>query len=126
VSITPRIERLCVAAGEGEFSDFVHIVDADALVDRVFAAVRGGAADPSALEADLNVLDAAFAAIGIDGLTSGAREYRRVEFDAGHPRLHAWVCPLKVCARAVSTNDWPTAPQCTIAATPLALLRTRA
>ena len=126
MSVTQRIERLCKACGEADFDDMAGEAGQAERVSRIFKAVRAGISDPAAVEADLDALDDAFADIGVDGLTTSARVYQKQEFDAGHPKVVALVCPLKACTRSEPPTDGQPAPSCTIAGVPLELLRTRA
>lgn len=126
MSVAERIEQLCRICEDAEFNGLLHEAGAEALLGRILSAVHAGASGTLTVEADLDALDDAFAAVGVDGLTTSVRAYQKLEFDTGHPRIQAWVCPLKACSRSEPVPDAQSAPRCSVAAAPLELLRTRA
>ncbi|MFE5480304.1 hypothetical protein ACFQ9R_31695 [Nocardia sp. NPDC056541] len=90
----PRVEVLCEQAGAALAERASRYGVADVLARIVTAAQQGEVS-----EADLDLLDSAFAQHGIDNLT---RAHRGFEPWKG-PRdivVTAWVCPTSACTRA--------------------------
>ncbi|MFQ6395925.1 hypothetical protein ACLMAJ_20955 [Nocardia sp. KC 131] len=90
----PRVEVLCEQAGAALAERASRYGVADVLARIVAAAERGEVS-----EADLDLLDSAFARHGIDNLT---RAHRGFEPWKG-PRdvvVTAWACPTSACTRA--------------------------
>ncbi|MEV6655675.1 hypothetical protein [Nocardia fluminea] len=90
----PRVEVLCEQAGAALAERASRYGVADVLARIVTAAEQGEVS-----EADLDLLDSAFAQHGIDNLT---RAHRGFEPWRG-PRevvVTAWVCPTSACTRA--------------------------
>ncbi|RSM44606.1 hypothetical protein DMA12_15665 [Amycolatopsis balhimycina DSM 5908] len=96
----PRVGILCEQAGEALADRAARYGVADVLARVVAAASRGEVA-----EADLDLLDSAFARHGIDHLTRGHRSF---EPWPGARKLVAtgWECPTGACPR-VATGEQP-------------------
>ena len=105
----PRVGALCEQAGQALAERAARYGVADVLARVVAAASRG-----EVPEADLDLLDSAFAEHGIDNLT---RAYRSFEPWPG-PRnvvVTAWVCPTGACPRAATDEQ----PSCHLTGRPL-------
>jgi hypothetical protein len=96
----PRVGTLCEQAGEALSERAARYGVADVLARVVEAASRG-----TVSEADLDLLDSAFAEHGIDNLTRGYRDFARWP----GPRtvvVTAWKCPTGACPRE-ATGEQP-------------------
>jgi hypothetical protein len=96
----PRVGALCEQAGEALAERAARYGVADVLARVVAAASRG-----EVPEADLDLLDSAFAEHGIDNLT---RAHRGFEPWPGARKVvvTGWVCPTGACPRA-ATDEQP-------------------
>ncbi|HWD04824.1 MAG TPA: hypothetical protein VG674_20480 [Amycolatopsis sp.] len=99
-STGPRVSVLCEQAGDALAERAARYGVTDVLTRVVEAASRGEVA-----ESDLDALDAAFAAHGIDHLTQGHRGFEPWPGarDVGYL---VWECPTGACSRA-TTGDRP-------------------
>ncbi|MEU7632982.1 hypothetical protein AB0C34_23890 [Nocardia sp. NPDC049220] len=92
----PRVEVLCSQAGEALVERASRYGVADVLT-RIVAAVERGEVS----EADLDLLDSAFAQHGIDNLTRTHRGFEPWKGARGVVAT-AWVCPVSACPRAAT------------------------
>ncbi|GAB3835411.1 hypothetical protein ACFPIJ_50960 [Dactylosporangium cerinum] len=106
-----RLEALCQRYARGDLAEHVAGTDAEPLLDRVLATAREGG-DPARLDGDLDRMEAALSHLGIDGVTTSDRSYRVWRGGAGHPVVHALVCPARTCSRA--EPDTPVPPPCAV------------
>ena len=97
----PRVELLCTQAGDELAEHAARYGVADVLARIVAAAGRGEVS-----EADLDLLDGAFARHGIPGLTRAHRGFEPWP-GARAVVVKAWVCPSGACTRA-ATDERPT------------------
>ncbi|MEU4344588.1 hypothetical protein AB0H00_25545 [Nocardia sp. NPDC023852] len=96
----PRVEVLCEQAGEALTERASRYGVADVLARIVAAAEQGDVS-----EADLDLLDNAFARHGIDNLTRAHRGFEPWKGARGVV-VTAWVCPTGACTRA-ATDERP-------------------
>ncbi|MEV4020793.1 hypothetical protein AB0J35_60990 [Nonomuraea angiospora] len=104
----PRVGVLCEQAGEALTERAARYGVADVLARVVAAASRG-----EVPEADLDVLDSAFAKHGIDNLTRAHRSFEPWP-GARNVVVTAWVCPTGACPRAATDKQ----PSCRLTGQP--------
>ncbi|MEV3987577.1 hypothetical protein AB0J57_01575 [Streptomyces sp. NPDC049837] len=122
--VARRLEMLCGQAAGGELAERAARYGVADALDRIVGAVRAGrAADGGALEADLDLLEDAFARHGIDGLTTGARSFEPWQ-GGGSVMVSAWVCPAGACSRAEAAEPGGP-PACALTGAALAVKRFR-
>lgn len=99
-----RLEVLCSQAGDGALADRAARYGVADVLARITAGAAGGAVS----DADLDLLDNAFARKGIDNLTSGSRAFQPWP-GARSVTVSAWVCPSGACTRtqSVTAGDRP-------------------
>ncbi|MFG2055335.1 hypothetical protein ACGFI9_15050 [Micromonospora sp. NPDC048930] len=115
--VAERVGRLCGQAAGGQLREYAERYGVAEVLDRIAAAVAQGRLDRP-LEEDLDLLDAAFARHGIDGLTTGVRGFEPWLGGGGHPTVAAWACPgPDPCPRAVPVDG--DRPVCPLTGTPL-------
>lgn len=109
----PRVGALCEQAGQALAERAARYGVADVLARVVTAASEG-----EVPEADLDLLDSAFAEHGIDNLT---RAYRSFEPWPGARSVvvTAWVCPTGACPRTATDTQ----PSCRLTRQPFREIR---
>ncbi|MEO3857795.1 hypothetical protein [Acrocarpospora sp. B8E8] len=114
--ISQRIARICELHGD-DLAGFLAGTDAAVLLDRVVGVVRAGG---SPGEDELDALDDALAALGVDAGTGGTRGFEPVPgLGGGHPVIEFWACPTGACDRRV----WRAGEVCTLLERPMRVLR---
>jgi hypothetical protein len=97
--IGERLARLCVQAGDEGLRERAEHYGVGEVLARLGQAARSGLRT-SAVTADLDALDDAFARHGIDGLTVGARVFDPLRGVRAHPVVTVWGCPAEAsCSR---------------------------
>ena len=104
----PRVAVLCEQAGEAleERAERYGVAD-------VLARIVASASRDEVSEADLDLLDGAFAKHGIDNLTRANRSFEPWP-GARNFVVTAWVCPTGACSRAATDKQ----PSCHLIAQP--------
>ncbi|WP_173060075.1 hypothetical protein [Phytohabitans houttuyneae] len=122
VGTKDRVARLCRRYGSGELDGYIAAAGGTEILSRIRAAVAAG--EGETLAADLDALDDAVAAVGLDGLSTPVRVLPKVPGTTGYPVLDTEVCPHGVCSR-VEPPDGSPARRCAISGEPLRRLRLR-
>ncbi|WP_200210197.1 hypothetical protein [Micromonospora coerulea] len=116
--VAERIGRLCSQAAGGQLREHAERYGVAEVLDRIVDAVAQGRRDRPLAE-DLDLLDAAFARHGIDGLTTGVRGFEPWLGGGGRPTVAAWACPGPgPCPRKVPVDDGDP-PVCGLTGAPL-------
>ncbi|GAA2619633.1 hypothetical protein [Streptomyces vastus] len=119
MSLPERVERVCEELGRGHLPDLAREAGALPLLERIVASVRAGIPEPEGMSADLDSLDEALAALGIDGVTGADRSYEELPGTATHRPEDVWVCPERRCARGLPAAADGPVPVCAVLGTPL-------
>jgi hypothetical protein len=106
-----RIARLCELYGDPSLAPAAAAAGVQMLLDRLVATIgandaASAARAPDTVADDLDALDDALAAQGIDAGLSGTRDYEPLPgLGGGHPVVEFWRCPTGKCDRRIWHSD---------------------